>query len=610
MAHLYKLGLENFRVFKDFTEIEFAPITIFTGTNNSGKSSVVKAIQLLRNNLINLSSYSDLTLSFISGEHKLSSFKDIVNDPSKPLKFILPTVLYGNDEILTLCLTYIMNKSNELGEGIINCIELYCEKKKLIFKYDIINSKPNVFTDYKYFYDKIPDLINNLPYYNSIKLKESERKINFYPYPLLIKPTKEVLGGVKSSDQKTTKPGFNKSGLLDPQLFLFMLIASGKINLTLWIENYSNLYFAESDKEKVIYSYLELVANISQKEIVKLKKQLEKQLLDYLTTIEVAEFEGSPFWNMYIGGFYPNILKIEWHFIEEIFKVIPVEKRENILWGIYPKDYNPTLERNLTFFLQDYISENMSKILENAGKYFRKISKLDSVRANTQRLYTYTSQGTEFNSLLLKALKSNLKNWPDQRGFLNKWLNKFGIKGELEISNSLPGVGITVSIGGRPLADLGYGITQLVPILLEIILTGSQNHSDTFITDADDGFLFNSTLIIEEPETNLHPRYQSMLADLFVAASMKYKIQFIIETHSEYLIRKIQYLTGKGDLTPADTSLYYFYHPDEIPKGEKQVKKIEIGQDGRLSDYFGEGFFDEADNLAIQLFVLNKTASN
>jgi hypothetical protein len=40
------------------------------------------------------------------------------------------------------------------------------------------------------------------------------------------------------------------------------------------------------------------------------------------------------------------------------------------------------------------------------------------------------------------------------------------------------------------------------------------------------------------------------------------------------------------------------------------VKKIEIMQDGRLSDYFGEGFFDEADNLAMKLFVLNKNTSN
>ena len=47
MAHLTGFGLENFRVFKEEIFFDFAPITIFTGTN-SGKSSVNKALLLLK----------------------------------------------------------------------------------------------------------------------------------------------------------------------------------------------------------------------------------------------------------------------------------------------------------------------------------------------------------------------------------------------------------------------------------------------------------------------------------------------------------------------------------------------------------------------------------
>ena len=50
-AHLKGIGLENFRVFKDKTWFDFAPITILTGTNNSGKSSLVRAVNLLSNYL-------------------------------------------------------------------------------------------------------------------------------------------------------------------------------------------------------------------------------------------------------------------------------------------------------------------------------------------------------------------------------------------------------------------------------------------------------------------------------------------------------------------------------------------------------------------------------
>ncbi len=48
MGHIHKLGLENFRIFKSKEVLDFAPITILTGTNNSGKSTAIKCLQLLK----------------------------------------------------------------------------------------------------------------------------------------------------------------------------------------------------------------------------------------------------------------------------------------------------------------------------------------------------------------------------------------------------------------------------------------------------------------------------------------------------------------------------------------------------------------------------------
>ena len=50
MAHLSGFGLENFRVFKEYTWFDFAPITLLVGPNNSGKSSLIKALLLLKEN--------------------------------------------------------------------------------------------------------------------------------------------------------------------------------------------------------------------------------------------------------------------------------------------------------------------------------------------------------------------------------------------------------------------------------------------------------------------------------------------------------------------------------------------------------------------------------
>ena len=106
---------------------------------------------------------------------------------------------------------------------------------------------------------------------------------------------------------------------------------------------------------------------------------------------------------------------------------------------------------------------------------------------------------------------------------------------------------------------------------------------------------------------------------MFVEAAHIFKIQFIIETHSEYLIRRLQVLTANtytetnknnewSELETTDTQLYYFYQADAVPEGEEQVYKINIEEDGALTKNFGKGFFDESSNLNIALY--NFTSAN
>ncbi len=149
------------------------------------------------------------------------------------------------------------------------------------------------------------------------------------------------------------------------------------------------------------------------------------------------------------------------------------------------------------------------------------------------------------------------------------------------------------------LTDLGFGITQLVPLIISTVYRASLSFNNSEF--AKNGFR-ESLLTVEEPEANLHPAFQSKLADFFIDAYNTFNIKFIIETHSEYLIRKLQYLTSKGIAKPTDTIIYYFNHPDQIPEGEKQLVKVNIENDGGLSKNFGKGFYDEASNLDIMLY--------
>ena len=119
----------------------------------------------------------------------------------------------------------------------------------------------------------------------------------------------------------------------------------------------------------------------------------------------------------------------------------------------------------------------------------------------------------------------------------------------------------------------------------------------------DPSSLHPRTVAIEEPEIHLHPKYQSLLAEMFYEAYKEYNIQFVIETHSEYLLRRIQTLVGLKKLSPEEISMIYIEDDEEVRKGAGKVRRIRIKKDGRLADSFGPGFYDEADNLALELFA-------
>ena len=105
------------------------------------------------------------------------------------------------------------------------------------------------------------------------------------------------------------------------------------------------------------------------------------------------------------------------------------------------------------------------------------------------------------------------------------------------------------------LSDMGYGISQLMPLIL---------NPDSDRSEPDS---FPHTWLLSEPEANLHPSLQSKIADLVAYQYNKYGSTFIIETHSEYLIRKLQYLCKdvRSPLSPEDVMIHYFYHPDDKP---------------------------------------------
>ncbi|KXX70091.1 DUF3696 domain-containing protein [Flammeovirga sp. SJP92] len=256
----------------------------------------------------------------------------------------------------------------------------------------------------------------------------------------------------------------------------------------------------------------------------------------------------------------------------------------------YAKLFEVNIDKVLQSGFLKMLEEGVSgtkHIFKSCGKLFN-FGLLEAQRGSTKRILLHT-EGNVLSDLLFEFGKNADEN---AREFVKKWIREFEIGNDIQI-NSVKGIASDVIITNKKghaldLADLGYGISQLLPILLKIALNDHRS------------------LLIEEPETNLHPRLQSKLADLIIDASLRYETDFLIETHSEYLIRKLQYWTAKRKITPYQSKIYYLYNPERVPEGKSQVALLNILKDGELDNEFGEGFFDEADNIAIELFHLKQ----
>jgi predicted ATPase len=286
----------------------------------------------------------------------------------------------------------------------------------------------------------------------------------------------------------------------------------------------------------------------------------------------------------------PNILAIGEDKILKYYDE-PVLVFSNLYDHFFQKMIKLDVSRNIHKYLKGMplrrVFKDFSHLIENT-EY------IEAVRANTKRLYTNDSQGTSFNELILEYRSRQIN--PIALNFTNKWLQMFDIADSFIFEN-VEGVANTVYLIKNEkkiaLADLGYGITQFLPILMKISLEELINQETTYN-------VVKKTILLEEPETNLHPKFQSLLADFIADAIKTFEIRFIIETHSEYIIRKTQILTASKSISSKDTAIYYF-NPSSADENTNQIIDININENGTLTKEFGNGFFDEAAELKYQL---------
>ena len=88
---------------------------------------------------------------------------------------------------------------------------------------------------------------------------------------------------------------------------------------------------------------------------------------------------------------------------------------------------------------------------------------------------------------------------------------------------------------------------------------------------------------------------------MFYDAWQKYNVNFIIETHSEYLIRRSQVIVaGRKYKSNAEVEEKCPFQTYYIPNGAHPYS-LGYRKDGKFKEKFGSGFYDEASNLAFEI---------
>ncbi len=128
----------------------------------------------------------------------------------------------------------------------------------------------------------------------------------------------------------------------------------------------------------------------------------------------------------------------------------------------------------------------------------------------------------------------------------------------------------------RNLIDVGYGVSQVLPLLVELL---DPNGS--------------SLLLLQQPEVHLHPSAQAALGSLFctIAASGR---QLIVETHSEYIIDRVRMdiRDRTAELEPDVVSLLFFERTDL----DVHIHSLRFDEQGNVLDApdgYGQFFMDE-----------------
>ncbi len=539
------IGFSNFRRFITFPEIELGEISILVGGNNAGKSTLVKAMLLMRDFLKSrvesIDSKKNVAKSFIphfnfDTEHvNIGDFYRAFCRQS-PRKEEMISFTMKIDKF-----RFIVNIRGERKPGVIPEVSLIAvsdEEKNIVFTFDFSKNQMiaefgsnknrfsnHLFDDREYLQKEHEDLTYRVHELNKV-LSESKDFKEITAIKAEIESTRAKLKQLQSQLYKNEKELNNAeytikvNGAEPIDRYFYKGLKSGELIIPELVKGFAR--FADDaaigDKRSKTFKEEEANRNFLRGRVVKIETIAEE--LESILNRQVIEYIYAH--SVYQDSVYANCAN--------------------------SSDYT---KRTIHEFYSSRISsgdEEFCLIEDWLGEFKIGISlKVVPYKGDNYSLVIFDKENPEISS-------DKRKGYP----------------------------------GGIDLADKGMGSIQIVILLLRLATLIRRYKGQQL------------TILLEEPEQNLHPALQSKLADLVYEVNKKFGLRFIIETHSEYLIRKTQVIVYEInqsiDRTNVPFKCYY------LPNDGTAPYDMQYRIDGKFSNEFRPGFFDEAANLAFKIF--------
>lgn len=572
------IGFSNFRRFATFPEMDLGDITLLVGGNNSGKSTLVKALLLCVDNLKLMSSYTKTNIfefgapkfRFDANEWhdvKIKTFSRAIHN--KPV----PVIDLGSDEEKTE-LPSEMHFVFTIGS--------------FRFVFDVYGERDGDEVTGEVSYISIEDRGNMVKY-----------DISFKSHNMCY----SVLGSTSERETLIKR--------------LYRDYKSAKEELEKLSDEGSDIAAISSQSEKVasLEKRIEEFVNPDDNELPEdfdYEQALRQQFLkfhahEYTTT----SWENLPL-EFYYSQLKGNLL------VDLIGNFIQFAKNPG---AAAPKDIEDPNEYGVA--MQEYMRIQAAR--EDLKQEEDKIRKsqedlkalLDSFRieyitahaANQNTIYNTADRNDYIAQTVHGFVRAKIGRGQKEYVFVTDWMRNFGVGHDFDVI-SIDGEAYRVKIKDKDdstvnLADKGMGSIQLMILLLRLATILREYEPQNIVALEESDQLRYPTIIIEEPEQNLHPKVQSQLADLFLYLNKEYHCKFVVETHSEYLIRKTQVLVARegyeDEASMKNNNPFKVYYFDGENK-DKSYYSMEYRTDGKFSNEFGTGFFDTASNLAFELF--------